>query len=268
MSSLHAIYFLGTAAKFARSEHETVPKSDIVKKLQDIKYLSSQKKVPKLSLRKEIIHLESQLQGVLELEERFARHKDNESVTIASLKQQISLLKNKLRAVNDMELDKKMDHLSFLLGEHLARQEMEGEVQMAESTESAASKANLDIAKKAAMLQKRLQALKEELQLNRELETKKPQEVKLLEAKIELFEQKLHDYLEQHSGAVIQHVATIETPSEESNPYAQDIEVKHKMLFPQFNVQEEKESNLDESTMMEIRRQVPLPPPPRLQKRN
>ena len=124
MSSLQAIQLLTTVARIAREEHESFSKVEITKKLQDIKYLSSQKKVPRLSLRKDIIHLENQLQGVLGLEERFARQKDKESITVASLKQQLSMLKNKLRAVEDLDLDKKVDHLSFLLGEHLAKLEI------------------------------------------------------------------------------------------------------------------------------------------------
>ena len=88
--------------------------------------------MPRLSLRKDIIHLENQLQGVLGLEERFSRQKDKESITVASLKQQISALKNKIKAVDELDLDKKVDHLSFLLGEHLARREITGEVALTE----------------------------------------------------------------------------------------------------------------------------------------
>ena len=82
MSSLHAIQLLTTAARLARDEQESFSKVEITKKLQDIKYLSSQKKVPRLSLRKDIIHLENQLQGVLGLEERFAREKNKESIEV------------------------------------------------------------------------------------------------------------------------------------------------------------------------------------------
>src|SRR3989338_7720933 len=137
MSSLHALQLLTTAARLAQQEHEFIPKAEIIKKLEDIKYLSSQKKVPRLSLRKEIIHLENQLHGVLELDERFARQKNKESIAVASLKQQITVLKNKLRAVEDLELEKKVEHLSFLLGEHLAKREIAQEVSLTETMAAA-----------------------------------------------------------------------------------------------------------------------------------
>ncbi|MEK6939689.1 MAG: hypothetical protein AABX31_03085 [Nanoarchaeota archaeon] len=248
MSSLQALQLLTTAARLARDERESFSKVEINKKLQDIKYLSSQKKVPRLSLRKDIIHLENQLQGVLELEERFARHKDKESVTVASLKQQITVLKNKLRAVEDLDLDKKVDHLSFLLGEHLAKREIAGEVALSEAVAPASvlpseekaqtpevaeekvkeqeeektegeiredkHQASLDTGKKTAMLQKRLEALKQELEIHRALETKKPQEMKLIEEKIALFEEKLEQYYELHPEAMLHEVGTVDLPAD------------------------------------------------------
>ena len=276
MSSLHALQLLTTAARLAQQEHEFIPKAEITKKLEDIKYLSSQKKVPRLSLRKEIIHLENQLQGILGLEERFARQKDKESITVASLKQQIMALKNKLRTVEDLELDKKVEHLSFLLGEHLAKREVASEVAMTKAAitqapvEAPASEekgeaaeygtdekhqASLDVAKKAAMLQRRLDALKREAEIHRELETKNPQEMLLIEEKIKLFEDKLQQYYEQHPEAMLQEMASIEVPA--------DFEVKHKMLFPQT---EKKEDGMSEE-VREAEKMLPLPPPPRMKKR-
>ena len=298
MGSLQAIQLLTTAARLARDERESFSKVEINKKLQDIKYLSSQKKVPRLSLRKDIIHLENQLQGVLELEERFARQKDKESITVASLKQQLSALKNKLRAVEDLDLDKKVDHLSFLLGEHLAKREIAGEVALAEAvapasllsseeeaqTPEAAEKkveeaeqkaeeakqeteelreaqhqASLDTGKKAAMLQKRLEALKGELDIHRALESKSPREVKELEGKIALFEGKLQQYYEQHPEAMLLEVGTVDVPV--------DFEVKHKMLFPQAEVKEEGKVEELPEEMKELQRALPLPPPPRMKKK-
>lgn len=275
MSSLHALQLLTTAARLAQQEHESIPKAEITKKLEDIKYLSSQKKVPRLSLRKEIIHLENQLQGILGLEERFARQKNKESVTVASLKQQIMALKNKLRTVEDLELDKKVEHLSFLLGEHLAKREVANEVAMtkeaaisrapvetpapeaegeaAEYRTDEKHQATLNAAKKAAMLQRRLDALKRESEIHRELETKKPQEMLLIEEKIKLFEEKLQQYYEQHPEAMLQEVRTVDVPA--------DFEVKHKLLFPQAQKKEMSEE------VREAERMLPLPPPPRMRKR-
>lgn len=302
MGSLHALQLLTTAARLAQEKRESFSKAEITKKLEDIKYLSSQKKVPRLSLRKEIIHLENQLQGVLGLEERFARHKDKESVTVASLKQQIAVLKNKLMATEDSELDKKVERLSFLLGEHLARREVAREVDLTEiaevkkapfeatvpeamkkieekSVESKVEKkqpeimeekaeeaeeesktekkhkASLEAAKKATLLQKRLDALKQELEIHRELETKNPLEMELIEEKIKLFEEKLKQYYEQHPEAMLHELSPVEVPA--------DFEVKHKLLFPQT---EKKEEEISEE-ILEAEKMLPLPPPPRMRKK-
>ncbi len=274
MSSIHALQMLATAARLSREEFESVPKAEIHKKLDDIKYLSSQKKIPRLSLRKEIIHLENELQGVLELEERFARHKDKESIAVASLKQQISGLKNKLKAGDYFDLNHKVEHLSFLLGEHLAKREVANEVGMMEtapakelpvkaqpqeieterSEEEKAEQrrqASLDAIKKATMLQTRLDVLKQELELHRELETKNPHEMQMIEEKIKLFEDKLQQYYEQHPEARMQEGSSVEIPA--------DFEVKHKLLFPQ-SVKTEAED------VTEAEKMLPLPPPPRMRK--
>ncbi len=272
MSSLHTLQLLTTAARLAQDERESFSKIEIAKKLQDIKYLSSQKKVPRLSLRKDIIHLENQLQGVLELEERFTREKNKESIIVASLKQQITVLRNKLRAVEDLDLDKKVDHLSFLLGEHLAKREIAGEVALTEAvpveetpvTELVEEKiedkhqASLNTAKKATLLQRRLEALKHELEIHRELGNKKPQEIKQIEATIKAFEEKLQQYYEQHPEAMLQEVGTVDVPAK--------FDVKHKMLFPQTEIKEEEKVEVSEEVKA-AERQLPLPPPPRMRKR-
>ncbi|MEK6905170.1 MAG: hypothetical protein AABX24_02090 [Nanoarchaeota archaeon] len=270
MSSLHAIQLLTAAARLARDEKESFSKEDINKKLQDIKYLSSQKKVPRLSLRKDIIHLENQLQGVLGLEERFTRQKDKESITVASLKQQITALKNKIKAVDELDLDKKVDHLSFLLGEHLARGEIAGEVALTEQIsappvqpepepqnyfENEKHEAGIDAGKKMVLLQKRLEALKQELELHRELETKKPKEMHEIEKKIKVFEERLQNYYEHHPEAILHEVGTVEVPAQ--------IEVRHKMLFPKTELKEEEKAEVEEERK-ESQKELPLPPPPRM----
>jgi len=254
MSSLQALQFLTAAAKYAREE-QGFSKDEIVKKLQDIKYLSSQKKVPRLTLRKEVIHLENQLQGALELEQKLSREKDKDSIAVTSLKQQLAVLKNKLKAVEDLELDKKVDHLSFLLGEHLAKREVAGEIELTKAMENVRNQPPqivMGSSKKAAMLQRRLDALKQELELYRELKTKKPAELEQIEKSIEVIEAKLQQYREQH--------AEVE-PEEES---VQE-EVKHTLLFPKAESDEE-DTDVQEKDM-ELQKQLPLPPPPRMKKK-
>src|SRR3989344_1700095 len=233
MSSMQALQFLTAAAKYAREE-QGFSKDEIIKKLQDIKYLSSQKKVPRLTLRKEVIHLENQLQGALELEQKLSREKDKDSIAVTSLKQQLAVLKNKLKAVEDLELDKKVDHLSFLLGEHLAKREVAGEIELTKAMENVRNQPPqivMGSSKKAAMLQRRLDALKQELELYRELKTKKPAELEQIEKSIEVIEAKLQQYREQHA-----------------------------------EVEPEEDTDVQEKDM-ELQKQLPLPPPPRMRKR-
>src|SRR3989338_10288042 len=233
MSSLQALQFLTAAAKYAREE-QGFSKDEIVKKLQDIKYLSSQKKVPRLTLRKEVIHLENQLQGALELEQKLSREKDKDSIAVTSLKQQLAVLKNKLKAVEDLELDKKVDHLSFLLGEHLAKREVAGEIELTKAMENVRNQPPqivMGSSKKAAMLQRRLDALKQELELYRELKTKKPAELQQIEKSINLIETKLEQYQEHHPRT--------KTANEEEKERVIPGEVKHTLLFPKAESKEE-----------------------------
>lgn len=102
---------------------------EIVKKLNEIKYLTSQKKVPRLSLRKEIIHLESQLQVLFKLEEKLALQKKKETLAAASYKKQIAQLKKRLQASEDKKLQQKVDKLSQLLAEYMAKEGTTKEVE-------------------------------------------------------------------------------------------------------------------------------------------
>ena len=246
---------LSKAASIAQGERETFSRDGVSKKIQDIKYLSSQKKVPRLSLRKEVILLENQLQKVVEVEEKLNKEKEKESITVAALKQQITILKNKLKAVEDVSLEKKVNHLSFLLGEHLARKEIPGEVALsAMETGELAATTDLDIAKKAAMLQRRLEALKQELNLTKELGNARPQEIRQIEDQIRAFEEKLREFYEHHPEAMLEEVATVEVPA---------AEVKHTLLFSKPQAEDAEV----EEEIQEAERELPLPPPPRMRKR-
>ncbi len=254
MSSLKAIQLLSKAALIAKEERKTFSGEGISKKIQDIKYLSSQKKVPRLSLRKEVILLENQLQKVVEVEEKLSKEKDKESIAVAALKQQITILKNKLKAVEDLALEKKVNHLSFLLGEHLARKEIPSEVALS-SLEIAAPlpTTNADLAKKAEMLQKRLEALKQELNITKELGNKTPAEIRQIEERIKAFEEKLREFYEHYPEAM----------PEEGGVEGPVPEVKHTLLFA-----EPKEAVEVEEEVKEAERELPLPPPPRMRRRD
>ena len=190
MGSLHAIQLLSKTAHAVHEERQAFSKEEILKKVNEIKYLSSQKKVPKLTLRKEIIHLENQLQGVMELERKFLREKNTESNKISGLKQQITTLKHRLNSVEDQDLNQKVNKLTYLLGEHLARKEVSKEVAVShQPARSAPSEDNT--ARKCSMLQKRLEALRHELEIHKELGSKNPQELEAIEEKVHMLEEKI-----------------------------------------------------------------------------
>ena len=251
MSSLPAMQLLSKAAHLSQEKKELFSKQEILKKINEIKYLTGQKKVPKLTLRKEMIHLEHQLQGVIELEKKLLREKNKESAKMTALKQQITMLKNKLKTVEDQELDQKVEKLSYLLGDYLAKKEVSKEVTFTktavappERKEKKKKEDSSALIQKAAMLQKRLEALKNEFNIHQELDTKKPEELHMIEEKIMLLEGKLQGFYEKHPEALVYSVGTVEIP-------VPGEEIRHKLLFPQ-------------SDGEKVEGTLPLPPPPRM----
>lgn len=239
MTSFRTIQLLGRIASVAQHEKESFSKLEIVKKINEIKYLSSQKKVPKLTLRKEIIHLESQLKGVMELERKLLLEKNKESTKVIALKRQMEMIRNKLHA-DEGDMDKKVERLSHLLGEHLARKEVSREVTFAEGVNALPTEKKKDpeTAAKVMKLQRHLELLKSELGLHKELETKNPEELRALEDKIAVIEEKLQRY-------------------KQFLPEEKPIEVKHKLLFGHSAEVKDEEADTES--------QLPLPPPPRME---
>ncbi len=121
MGSLKTKQLLLKAAKYLDKERAKFSRQEIIKKINEIKYLSAQKKVPRLTLRKEIIHLENRLGTVIESEKKLLKKKKEESTKVQALKKQIVSLKKKLTTYEDKNLDKKVEKLSHLLAEFLAK---------------------------------------------------------------------------------------------------------------------------------------------------
>jgi len=242
MVSLTTTVLLIRAAREYVGERKGFSKEEIVKRINEIKYLSGQKKVPKLTLRKEIIHLEHQLQNIFELEKKLLGQEKKESAKIALLKQEIALLKQRIATSEDKDLQKKVDSLSHLLGESLARQAIIEEVALTKKVSAEHKKAwQQDQQRKEliANLLERLQIIK------RELENTDADEsiiLKILE-KINSLEQKLGSQL---SG------------KEPEAPVEREEKPRHKLIFaaPKLLPVE-----IDEAA---IERELPLPPPPRI----
>ena len=131
MSFFNAYQLLTETARIYNHQRETFSTVEIAARINEIKYLSSQKKVPKLSLRKEIVHLERQLGTVMDVEKNILNQKKNESVKVKSMRKQITELHTRLAAVEDKDMQKKLDRLTQLLGDYLAKKTTEEEVKAA-----------------------------------------------------------------------------------------------------------------------------------------
>jgi hypothetical protein len=141
--NLKAQRLLQKVALQAASHKLHLPKEEIKKKIADIKYLSTQKKVPKLSLRKEIIHLEQQLSGISVLEAKLKQQQKHESVRVAALKRQVTLLNKRLAVAQDKELRSKVNKLSHLLAEAMARKHAEEDIVLSQPKKPSIDKEDL-----------------------------------------------------------------------------------------------------------------------------
>ncbi|MDP3989609.1 MAG: hypothetical protein Q8Q01_00190 [archaeon] len=192
MVSINAYLLLQKAATISQQKWDAVSKQEIQKKINEIKYLSSQKKVPKLSLRKEVIHLENKLERVFEMEESFSSRKREESLKITSLKRQIAAMQKRLAACDEKDLQKKVDRLTHLLGDYLARQEVEKATQPIPLLPKKATPLLLSVKPQLKLpinnLSQKLSQLRESLAKQKELD---PERAKLLEKRINEVEIKI-----------------------------------------------------------------------------
>jgi len=144
MGTLQAYNFLIKAAGMQERRKELFSRAEISKRINEIKYLSSQKKIPKLSLRKEIVNLEQQLHKLTKLEEDLAKDKRKESARVSFLKRQNQLLKQRLAATADKEMGHKVEKISYLLSECLAKQQTSDDIEFTKHLLKAAKKIGLE----------------------------------------------------------------------------------------------------------------------------
>lgn len=277
MSFFNAYQLLTEAAREYHHQRETFSTAEITARINEIKYLSAQKKVPKLSLRKEIIHLENKLATVVDIEQRMARHKKQDSAREKSMKKQIKELQSRLAAAGDQDLQKKLDRLTGLLGDYVAKKATEEDVKavIAEIetgkkrekikpvavtlTKAVPSPAPAEeVQPRIKELQQRLEMLKGELELLKIL--KKDARAQGVGEKITAIEQKLKVY-------TLPAVATpLGEKTEKPLPapvVVEKKEIRHTVLFetPPPSSAWPKDEDL------ELEKELPLPPPPKM-KRN
>lgn len=131
MSLLHTKRFLLRLAQrtFKREGH--LDRKEISRRLEKLKRLAHEK-TPPLTIKKELLHLENQLHGVFRLEQKLQDEDKKEKAEIQTLKKQVTQLKRTLQLSQQQEVKKKVDKLSFLIGDLMARHETEREIQSKE----------------------------------------------------------------------------------------------------------------------------------------
>ncbi|PIN74364.1 hypothetical protein COV20_00375 [Candidatus Woesearchaeota archaeon CG10_big_fil_rev_8_21_14_0_10_45_16] len=193
MSSLKTTQLLLKTAMLYERKVEAFNKREIAKKINQIKYLTKQKKVPRLTLQKQIVHLEDQLNRILDVEENVVKRENRK---IGALKAQVTLLRKRLTATGEKDIHSKVEKLSHLLAECLAKQEVPKDV-MQEQQIVQMSQTPQD---KLMKLRKQIASLKEMLVKVKE---KDPQNAALIEARLELLEKQLEGKQEPISPPVV-----------------------------------------------------------------
>ncbi len=274
MNVLNAYKLLTLTAQEYRKEKDTVSREEIVKRLNEIKYLAAQKNLPRLSLRKEMVHLEHQLYGLLELDKALLSQKKRESAKVKSLKEQLANMRKRLAAVEDKDIQKKVDRLTHLLGECAARLQTKEDVAFQEVIASelqkreAASPATAEamagrvsfpaditpLMPRVRRLEARISSLQQELALQK-AKGKETEELKLVEQHIQQLQEKVREFYRQHPPAEAQ----------------RERDIKHVILFGSAERKEGEgkqeagsageDAKKEKSEMPE--EEFPLPPPPK-----
>jgi hypothetical protein len=197
MNYIKAKFLLNKISAAYAQQKVELPKEKIKKKIEAIKYLSSQKKVPRLSLRKEVINLENQLENIYLIEKALLEQKKNESVKVAALKRQISRLKGQCSQEKVKELQKTINQLSNLLAESLAKQKVAEEVKenkrMVPAAEAKDSVDEEEKEKKVSRLQQKLILLRWELEKAKKDNKIDPMKISSYEQTISAIQEKLRE---------------------------------------------------------------------------
>lgn len=243
MTSLKAQQLLWTLAKQYVKQKTTFSRSEIVTKINELKYLAGQRNVPRLSLQREIQHLEHKLQGVYEIEKKMLAQKAHESARVRMMKKEIAKLRSKLAMTQDKDLQKKVEKLSSLLASQVAKKEVIREINLQEKfNEFKRSRVIPEESREEKI--KNLQAKLEPLKLILGRVKADPTKVMMLNQQINFLENKLSELLKE--GLIPPEVAKDE--------------VKHTILF------DVKGLGLPQEIDARLERELPLPPPPKMRR--
>lgn len=177
---------------YAQSTRQ-LPKEKISKRIEELKYLTSQKSVPRLSIRKEVLHLEEQLKTILEVEKALQQQEKRESEKITELKKQNEALRKRLAAAEDKDLQKKVDRLSHLLASLAAKKDVKTDIALKQGKKKAAEKK--EEGERAPTftveeLEQRLGSLKQLLELKKS-QSAEPEVISQIEDRVNLIQEKI-----------------------------------------------------------------------------
>ncbi|MBI4151477.1 hypothetical protein HY496_00775 [Candidatus Woesearchaeota archaeon] len=194
-------HILNLAAQAYAQATRQIPKEKISRRIEELKYLTAQKKIPRLSLRKEILHLEEQLHSILHVETVLLKKEKHESERIAQLKKQNEQLRKQLAAAGDGELRQKVNKLSRLLADALAHRETKRTVAAVQKKQPitppvAHETAQLEVSQQGLPeLEQRVEKLKELVEQRKA--TGASEELLLLEERIAQLEEKIKQRTEE-----------------------------------------------------------------------
>ncbi len=294
ITAIRAKKLLNAVANAQEDRIKHINKNEISKKINEIKYLSTQKNVPRLSLQKEIVHLEQKLQHVFSLEEKLLKNEKHESLKVTSLKKQIDSLKSRLNSAEDKELREKVGKLYHILTELLAKSELKRDVQLSNALlaelqnvdpiQSAAeskdrnSEDSLKV-RRVAMLLHRIKSVKRELELKVELMSSDPAGLEKIKSEIAVLEVKIADLSAKYPDAVeelqvqeapignlmsndVKHTMIMSAPMIQNTAgYGQQMSALEQNL--QTSINQNEEIQIEDQIISEL----PLPPPPRIRKK-
>ncbi len=297
MNVLNAYKLLTLAAEEYHKEKDAVSREEIVKRINEIKYLAAQKKLPRLSLRKEMVHLEHQLHSLLDMDKTLLSQKKRESSKVKALKEQLAGMRRRLAAVEDKDLQKKVERLAHLLGECVARLQTKEDVALQETIarelqrrEAGKQEARQEekavpftgvtrtpaagVLSRVRRLETRISSLQKELALQK-ARGKESEELKQVEQHIRQLQEKVRAFYEEHPQALKKEETIGQTRVQEQKrletgkdlPAIEKPKIKHIVLFgggEQKEAEREKKSGETENEEeKELVQEFPLPPPPK-----
>lgn len=205
MSNIRAKQLLRNAAKTHNEMQTRISKDEIRQRINEIKYLSSQKDVPKFSLRKEILHLEQKLESVFNIEARLLQTEKREESKINSLRKQIVMLRHRLEKAEDKDLQRKLHRLSSVLSDALANNVTAKDVQITQKLATAMNeadkaaetvvKSNEDTAKRMQAILQRIKVMHQELEIHKHMDNVDPKKIEMLGERIKRIEQACNAYV-------------------------------------------------------------------------